>query len=448
MDAKPHPRTIAQPDAGRVGEPPAEVRLGDLTERMRDRRMLDLAARAGWRGFGKVEPNPMVGCAIVHHGADGSPLVVGLGHHKRFGDLHAERDALEDCARRSGPGAARGATAYVTLEPCNGHGKQPPCVEALVAAGVKEVVYAEADPSRLKGGGAIELERRGIAARRSDASPLASRLSAPWRKHLATGLPWVIVKWAQTIDGRVATATGDSKWISAEPSRRLVHALRGRVDLVLTGVGTVLADDPMLDCRFGHARRHAMRIVVDSHLQTPIESRLIQSAASQAAGRVILACASEVAGTDPARLVALRELGVGIWSSPGVQDAQGAGLDPSSVNIAALLKWLAAPTSAVPPSDAGERPGGGGVQTVLVEAGPRLVGSLLRLGLVDEVVTFTAPFAMPDSAARSASQSRAEMPTIDSIAAGREGSTFRTGLIRPVRGCDDVLCTWWRPPNR
>lgn len=410
-----------------------------------DRRMLDLAARAGWRGFGRVEPNPMVGCVLVRHSAGKEPVVVGIGHHRRFGDLHAERDALADCARRGEPGAAKGAIAYVTLEPCNGHGKQPPCVEALVQAGVAEVVYAEVDPSKNKRGGAEALTSVGIPARRSGASVWASRLSAPWRKQMATGLPWVIVKWAQSIDGRVATGTGDSKWISSEASRRWVHTLRGRVDVVLTGIGTVLADDPVLDCRHGIARRCAVRVVADSVFQVSPASALLRSIgeagqAKRAGGRVIVAGRSCFDPVVKARIETIRSAGAEVWCD----DVDGASTQPGragplGLDLERVLRRLAAPA---------QQGGVGGcdAQTVLVEAGPRLVGSLMRAGLVDEIVTFTAPFVLPDTRARSASAPSDQASPLDTIAAGRSIGLYRTGLVRPVSGSQDVLCTWWRDP--
>lgn len=383
----------------------------------------------------------MVGCVLAREGPGGEPRVVGVGHHRRFGGIHAERDALADCAKRGEPGGARGSTAYVTLEPCNGHGKQPPCVEALIEAGVVRVVFAERDPSATKGGGSDALARTGIVSRQSLVSAWASRLSAPWRKHLATGLPWVIVKWAQTIDGRVATGSGDSKWISAEPSRRMVHALRGRVDAVLTGVGTVLTDDPLLDCRVGVPRTRAVRVVVDSNLRTPLESRLLKTVSKSGGsepGGVVIACTSSVFARDADRVERFKRAGVSVLACERDPTKPCAGTE--QVDLADLLRRMAS-------QHHGLGRNGSGVQTVLVEAGPRLIGSLLRASLVDEIVAFTAPFALPDSAARPASESTSQQSPFGLIHDGRGLGTFRPGLARLVRGCDDMLTTWWRDPN-
>ncbi|MBC7833652.1 MAG: bifunctional diaminohydroxyphosphoribosylaminopyrimidine deaminase/5-amino-6-(5-phosphoribosylamino)uracil reductase RibD, partial [Phycisphaerales bacterium] len=255
---------------------------------MVDKRFLDLAARAALRAAGHVEPNPMVGAVIVK---EGKPI--GIGHHLRFGGPHAEPLALADCASRGHD--PRGGTLYVTLEPCSGYGKQPPCTLAVLGAGIKEVVFARADPNPLKAGGAAQLESLGVKSRLSPASPLASSLSDAFVTRLHHGRPLVIAKWAQTIDGRVATRAGDSKWISSSASRCAVHRLRARVDVVLTGSGTIIADDPMLTGRDIYlARRRAVRVIVDSTLRTPLESQIIRTALSIAEWPVWVYCAARV----------------------------------------------------------------------------------------------------------------------------------------------------------
>ena len=197
------------------------------------------------RGQGAVEPNPMVGCVLVRGGR-----VVGEGWHKRFGGPHAEVEALRAAGR-----AARGATAYVSLEPCCHFGKTPPCTDALIAAGVSRVVAAMRDPfPKVRGRGRRLLEAAGIKVGMGLCEAEAMRLNAPYLKRQRTGRPWVILKWAQSVDGRIATRTGDSKWISSEDSRAQAHDLRGRVDAVIVGVGTVRADDPLLTCRHGRPR--------------------------------------------------------------------------------------------------------------------------------------------------------------------------------------------------
>lgn len=221
------------------------------------------------RGEGRVEPNPMVGCVLVK-----GNRIIAEGYHRRFGGPHAEVVAL----RRAGA-SARGATAYVTLEPCCHHGKTPPCADALIAARVRRVIAAIDDPNpRVAGGGRRALRRAGI---RTDVGLLteeAARLIAPFMTCMTRRRPYVILKWAQSIDGKIATRTGDSHWISSIESRRAAHALRARVDAVVVGIGTVLADDPDLTARLASPRRRAARVVLDSRLRTPPDSRLVRTA--------------------------------------------------------------------------------------------------------------------------------------------------------------------------
>ena len=187
-----------------------------------------------------MEPNPLVGCVIAH-----GARVLGEGWHERFGGPHAEVAALA----AAGP-AARGATAYVTLEPCCHYGKTPPCSEALVAAGLARVVVAQADPfPQVAGGGLAQLRAAGIAVEVGLLEAAARQLNAPYLKLVTQGRPWVIAKWAMTLDGRIATQTGSSQWISNAASRAMVHRLRGRVDAILVGRGTAAADDPLLTAR-------------------------------------------------------------------------------------------------------------------------------------------------------------------------------------------------------
>ena len=199
-----------------------------------------LALTEAVKGLGAVEPNPMVGAVIVRDGR-----VVGIGHHQEFGGPHAEVMAL----RQAGE-AAHGATLYVTLEPCCHFGKTPPCTDAILAAGIDRVVAAVRDPfPAVDGGGVAILERKGVAIEIGCEAERARGLNEPYWKRLTTGLPYVIAKWAMTLDGKTAVACGDSRWISSESSRRIVHELRGRVDAIIVGVGTVEADDPHLTVR-------------------------------------------------------------------------------------------------------------------------------------------------------------------------------------------------------
>jgi diaminohydroxyphosphoribosylaminopyrimidine deaminase / 5-amino-6-(5-phosphoribosylamino)uracil reductase len=363
------------------------------------RRYLDLAARLAQRGRGDVEPNPMVGCVIVREGR-----VLGVGHHRRFGGLHAERDALESC-RRMGH-EARGATVYCTLEPCNAQGKQPACVDALIEAGVARVVYALADPNPAKAGGAARLSRAGIACELSGASANASACAAAWAKRVATGLPWVIAKWAQTIDGRIATRTGESQWISGARSRARVHRLRAQVDAVIVGVGTVMADDPMLTARgVRRVRRVARRVVVDSLLRMPMEAKLVRTAREVP---TVVCCVGAAVGDVATRAAALRGAGVHVWecgAAKGVKEDVGRGVD-----LREVLRRLTAESDAA---------------TVLVESGPRMLGSLVEADLVDEARVYVAPMVLGDAEARGA----AEGLCVPGLAGVRRMKLWRTRAI-------------------
>lgn len=294
--------------------------------------MLTTAARLALRGAGDVEPNPMVGAVLVRDG-----VILGMGHHRRFGGLHAEREALADCRRRGND--PRGSTAFVTLEPCCHHGKQPPCTDAMIEAGVARVVYARPDPHAVSGGGAGILRRAGIACELCEDSPLATRLSDPFVKRVTMGLPWVIAKWAQTPDGRLVTRPDEPRWISNQLSLRRVHRLRARVDAIVTGMGTVLADDPLLNARTARRlRRVAKRIVLAGRRPLPPDAKL---ARGEGAGEVI------------------------------VLDGPTGGAD-----LRAVLRVLADEH---------------GVTNLLLECGPTLLGAFARAGLIDEAFVYAAP---------------------------------------------------------
>lgn len=309
-------------------------------------RALELAAQ----GQGFVEPNPMVGCVIVQ-GAE----IIGEGWHRRFGEAHAEVEALELAGRR-----AAGATLYVTLEPCCHEGKTPPCTRAIVKSGVRRVVVAGRDPfPQVAGGGIAELEKAGIDVEVGLLEPEARRLNAPYLKLLETGRPWTLAKWAMTLDGKTATRTGSSRWISNPESRRIVHALRGRVDAILVGRQTAGRDDPLLTAR-PPGPRTALRVVVDTRASFSPESQLARTATEVP---VLLAVGAEAPRADRRRL---EKAGCEVFVSQA--DSPAARLDE-------LLREL------------GRRR----LTNVLVEGGGRLVGSLLDAGQLDEVHVFIAP---------------------------------------------------------
>jgi diaminohydroxyphosphoribosylaminopyrimidine deaminase / 5-amino-6-(5-phosphoribosylamino)uracil reductase len=361
---------------------------------------LDLAARLALRAAGDVEPNPLVGAVVVRDGA-----ILGMGHHRRFGGPHAEIEAITS-ARRQGH-EVRGATMYVTLEPCAHHGKTPPCTGALIQAGIREVVMAARDPHRAAAGGAAALQAAGVEVRFSHASEAAMALSRPFLKRIESGLPWVIAKWAQTIDGRLATRTGESKWISGARARQRVHRLRARVDAIITGLGTVLKDDPLLTARGARrVRRLARRVVVDPELEIPLDAALVGSAGEIPCTVVCSRQAMAAAALDAKR----KSLG-----AAGVELA-ALGPGPGGLDLAELLRHLAAQHVAT---------------NVLVESGPVLLGSLLDCGLVDQAIVYIAPLVLGDELA---------VP----VAAGRvcrslgDGRRFRLSRVKRV-GADVEL---------
>jgi diaminohydroxyphosphoribosylaminopyrimidine deaminase/5-amino-6-(5-phosphoribosylamino)uracil reductase len=315
-----------------------------------DGRWMSRALELAERGRGHVEPNPLVGAVVVRDGR-----VVGEGWHRRFGEAHAEVNALAEAGE-----AARGATLYVTLEPCCHHGKTPPCTDAVLRAGVARVVAAMTDPfPQVAGRGGDILRAAGVAYEAGTLEREARRLNAPYLTLLTHGRPYVHAKWAMTLDGKIATRAGDSKWISGEASRRLVHELRGRVDGIIIGIGTALTDDPLLTAR-PPGPRVAARIVLDSHARLPWDCQLVWTAAR---APTIVATAARPADERAARL---GELGCEILSLP----AEGGW--PS---LPALLQEL------------GRRR----MTNILVEGGAEVLGSFLDADLLDEVHVFVAP---------------------------------------------------------
>lgn len=335
---------------------------------MDDATFMRQALRLARRGEGRVEPNPMVGCLLVKAGR-----VVGQGRHRRFGGPHAEVEALRDAGDR-----ARGADAYVTLEPCAHHGKTPPCADALIQAGVRRVVIAAADPSPDAGGGAARLRDAGVDVELGVAEEEARQLLAPFLKRLAAGLPYVILKWAMTVDGAIATAAGHSRWISNPRSRKLVHRWRGRVDAVMVGAATLRADDPLLTARDAPKRRIARRVVVDPNLTAPLDAKLVQTADQTP---TTIAASSRAIADRAVQAHALRAAGVDLFALDDAADAAHRRDDAGLLSLTPLLHHLAAAHHAV---------------NVLVEGGATLAGALLRQRLVDELRVFIGPRALGD----------------------------------------------------
>ncbi|HYN92241.1 MAG TPA: bifunctional diaminohydroxyphosphoribosylaminopyrimidine deaminase/5-amino-6-(5-phosphoribosylamino)uracil reductase RibD [Pilimelia sp.] len=319
----PSPGLSDQPARPATPPPPVDAAM---------RRAVALAAR----GLGTTSPNPVVGCVLL----DAAGAVVGEGFHAYAGGPHAEIVALAQAGER-----ARGGTAVVTLEPCNHTGRTGPCTDALIRAGVARVVYAVADPSPTAGGGAEALRAAGVSVTGAVGAAAAEAGNIAWLTAVRRGRPYVTWKFAATLDGRSAAADGTSMWITSEAARTDVHALRGTVDAVIAGVGTVLADDPRLTARNLRdgtlAIRQPLRVVVDTAGRTPADARVRDGAAP-----TWVATAAEV-GTGPA----------------------------GRVDLAALLAGLH------------DR----GVRAALLEGGPTLAGAFLAAGLVDRVVGYLAP---------------------------------------------------------
>jgi diaminohydroxyphosphoribosylaminopyrimidine deaminase/5-amino-6-(5-phosphoribosylamino)uracil reductase len=315
-----------------------------------DRRFMARALELASRGEGQVEPNPMVGCVLVRR-----DQIVGEGWHQQFGGPHAEVEAIAAAGA-----AAAGATAYVTLEPCAHTGKTPPCSAALIAAGVARVVVAMRDPdSRVDGRGLARLEAAGVRCEEGLLEDAAAQVLAPFIKLRSERRPWVIAKWAMTLDGKIAAASGDSRWISGESSRARVHALRGRMDAIVVGRGTAAKDDPLLTAR-PSGPRTPMRIVLDSTATLSVDSRLVRTALEAP----VLVAASADASSE--RCSALRSLGVDVWQSAA---------ESREARWFELLDEL------------GRRE----MTNVLVEGGAEVFGMLLDSGSIDEVHAFIAP---------------------------------------------------------
>ncbi len=311
------------------------------------RRAIDLA----YRGQGYVEPNPMVGCVIAKDG-----VVISEGHHERFGGPHAEVEA----ASKIPPQAIFGSTVYVTLEPCTHFGKTPPCTDLLLKLKPARVVIGIEDPfPQVDGTGIAKLREAGIVVDVGVERDSCERLVRPYIKRLTTGLPWLIAKWAMTLDGRMATFAGDSKWITGEAARQHAHRTRGRVDAMMVGIETAIHDDPMLTARPPGPRK-AMRVVMDSLARLPITSRLVQTAKEYP---TLVCCSSKMAplGNIEALLAAGCDVQVETGASPNVR-------------LEGLLRRL---------SDRGHT-------NLLVDGGPKLLGGLFDGRWIDEVHVYVA----------------------------------------------------------
>ncbi len=318
------------------------------------------------KGEGLVNPNPLVGALVVR-----DDEVIAGGYHAKYGDLHAERMAFQDADERGVD--CHGATMYVTLEPCCHEGHQPPCTDAIVERGITRVVVGLNDPNPLVAGKGIGILREaGIEVDVLEGAAIAGRMVEQLRtqnrvflKYITSGMPWVTAKWAMTLDGKIATKTGDSRWITGATSREYVHKVRRVHSGILCGIGTVLADDPLLNVRLSsetlaemglkeHEVRHPVRIVADRQARIPMESQLVSTA------REIPTVVAYADGADEEKLQMLRDAGVVLW------------------NCNTLTELI-------------QRAGAEKIDSILLESGGTLSEALLKAGLIDEVMAFIAP---------------------------------------------------------
>ncbi len=358
---------------------------------MTDARYMALALQLGRRGMGRVWPNPAVGCVIVTHGR-----IVGRGWTQDGGRPHAETVALAQAGED-----ARGATVYVTLEPCAHHGKTPPCAEALIAAGVARVVIAVGDPDpRVAGRGIAMLEQAGIVVETGLLADQARADHAGFLSRITAARPFVTLKLAGTLDGRIATASGESQWITGPEARRAVHMMRARHDAVLVGAGTLRADDPALSVRGLGITRQPVRIVVSRAVKLPLTSQLAQTARQ-----------------SPVWICHGAEADVADWLALGAVSLPCA-VRAGQVEPEAMMQALAS----------------AGITRLFCEGGGMLAASLLGAGLVDDLVVMTAGCAIGAEGT----------PALAAMGIGRLADAPRFALHDLARLGDDVMTHWRR----
>ncbi len=322
---------------------------------MNDTDYMRLALTLAEQGRGFTSPNPMVGAVVVRKG-----LVVGQGWHQRAGGPHAEVHALDDAGQR-----AEGATLFVTLEPCNHTGRTPPCTEKILAAGVRRVVVAMDDPNpHVIGGGNAELTARGVEVTRGVCEDAARRQNEVFIKHVTTGRPFVVVKCAATLDGRIATRTGDARWVTGSAARAMVHRLRHELDAILVGIGTVAADDPQLTTRLPKAAgvkgKDPVRVILDTHLRIDPAARLLRL---DSPAETLIICGGSVPSN---RKYSIIRQGVQVVPAATINDR---------IDLNALMGHLSEL----------------GVTGVLVEGGANVISSAITSGIVDKALFFYAP---------------------------------------------------------
>lgn len=316
---------------------------------MVDEKYMLLAIELAKQGEGHTAPNPLVGAIIEKNGK-----IIGAGYHEKYGEPHAERNALTNCIEDP-----EGATIYVTLEPCCHHGKQPPCTEAIVAAGIKRVVVGSRDPNPMVSGkGNAFLREHGIEVIEDFMKEECDKINGPFFYFIQNKMPYVVMKYAMTLDGKIAAYTGESKWVTGEVSRQHVHSLRNRYTGIMVGVGTVLADNPELTCRI-EGGRNPIRIICDSHLRTPLDFKIVETA--KEVPTIIGTCEADESKHQP-------------YIDKGCQIIVIPEKD-GHVDVKVLLEKL------------GERK----IDSILLEGGGTLNWTFVKEGLINRVATYVAP---------------------------------------------------------
>ena len=322
------------------------------------RRTIELAKK----GSGHVNPNPLVGAVIVRDGE-----IIGEGYHECYGQLHAERNAIANAKKRGN--SLEGSTIYVTLEPCCHYGKTPPCTEAIIEEKIARVVVGSDDPNPLVSGKGFQMLReKGIEVIPHFLKEECDAMNHVFFHYIRTGTPYVAMKYAMTMDGKIACYTGDSKWVTGEESRAHVQTLRNHYKGIMAGIGTVLADDPMLNCRI-EGGRDPIRIIADSHLRIPMDSQLVRTAGQQP---LIVACLPDA---DEEKAAQLQEKGVEVLRIPGVTTADITEEQKEVISLPVLMKELGARK----------------IDGILLEGGGQLNESALQAGIVDRIYCYIAP---------------------------------------------------------
>ena len=323
--------------------------MKNTTDMEQDRQYMKMALELAQKGMGFTAPNPMVGAVIVKNGR-----IIGQGYHRKYGGLHAEREALAACTEEP-----KGASIYVTLEPCCHYGKQPPCVNAILEAGIRRVIIGSSDPNPLVAGKGIRiLKDHGIEVTENILKEECDKLNEAFFYYIQNKKPYVVMKYAMTMDGKIAAYTGESKWVTGEAARIHVQEQRLKYTGIMVGVGTVLADDPMLTCRLENSR-NPVRIICDSHLRTPLTSKIVRTAETIP---TILASSSK----DQQKIKNYEELGCQVLYVP---EKNG------HIDLNRLMELL----------------GAAKIDSILLEGGGSLNWSALECGIVQKVQTYIAP---------------------------------------------------------